>query len=100
YPTRQTRRHVGPIPLRNGIYPVMIRAICAAETEVMSATGTLLSEIEAFSRQAGIKPSTLGRKAVNDGKLHERLRNGGSVTLETADRIRRWMREYRVEHAA
>lgn len=61
---------------------------------IMSATEALLSEIEDFSRKAGIKPSTLGRKAINDGKLHERLRKGGSVTLETAERIRRWMLEY------
>jgi hypothetical protein len=61
---------------------------------IMSATEALLSEIEGFSLRAGIKPSTLGRKAINDGKLYERLKNGGSVTLETAERIRKWMHEY------
>lgn len=77
---------MGCVPLHNGIYPVKVAN--------MSATDALLSEIEDFSRRAGMKPSTLGRKAINDGKLHERLRRGGSVTLETAERIRRWMREY------
>jgi hypothetical protein len=59
----------------------------------MNATETLMDEIEAFSRKAGISPSTLGRKAVNDGKLIHRLKRGGSVTLETAERIREYMRQ-------
>src|SRR5262249_3732374 len=31
---------------------------------------------------------TFGRRAVNDGKLASRLRNGGRITTETLDRIR------------
>jgi len=52
---------------------------------------TLLSQIESFLSETGIQPSTLGRQAVNDGKLIERLRDGGTVTLETATRIVEWM---------
>lgn len=74
-----------------GTHPTIIRR--------MTATEELLEEIEAFSREAGIAPSTIGRKSVNDGKLAERLKRGGSVTLETAERIRTWMRSH-TERAA
>ena len=35
--------------------------------------------------------ATFGRRAVNDGKLASRLRNGGRITTETLDRIRGFM---------
>jgi hypothetical protein len=53
-----------------------------------SAADSLLGEIESFCRQSGIAESTVGRQAVNDGKLCVRLRNGKDVTLDTAARIR------------
>lgn len=59
----------------------------------MSETQKLISEIEAFLRDAGMAESTFGRKAVNDGKLMARLRSSGSVTLEKASQIRRFMAE-------
>ena len=49
---------------------------------------TLLAEVDAFCRRAGMAESTFGRLAVNDGKLVSRLRNGGRVTIETVDRVR------------
>ena len=39
----------------------------------------------------GLAESTFGRRAVNDGKLASRLRNGGRITTETLDRIRGFM---------
>src|SRR5258708_3062720 len=39
--------------------------------------------------------STFGRRAVNDGKLVSRLRIGGRVTMETVERVRTFMSEYR-----
>ena len=57
----------------------------------MSETQKLLSEIDGCLRSAGMADSTFGRKAVNDGKLLERLRSGGSVTLEKAAQIRRFI---------
>ena len=44
-----------------------------------------------IAASAGLAESTFGRRAVNDGKLASRLRNGGRITTETLDRIRGFM---------
>src|SRR5579883_780958 len=51
----------------------------------------LLQEISDYCRQRGLAESTFGRRAVNDGKLASRLRNGGRITTDTLDRIRAFM---------
>src|SRR5476649_920021 len=51
----------------------------------------LLQEISDYCRQTGLAESTFGRRAVNDGKLANRLRHGGRITTETLDRIRGFM---------
>src|SRR5215475_12849397 len=51
----------------------------------------LLHQISDFCRHAGLAESTFGRRAVNDGKLANRLRNGGRITTETVDRIMAFM---------
>lgn len=51
----------------------------------------LLQEISDFCRTTGLAESTFGRRAVNDGKLANRLRNGGRITTDTLDRIRAFM---------
>src|SRR5262245_15523709 len=51
----------------------------------------LLQEISDYCRHTGLAESTFGRRAVNDGKLTARLRNGGRITTETLDRIRGFM---------
>src|ERR1700751_3880329 len=43
----------------------------------------LLQEISDYCRRTGLAESTFGRRAVNDGKLTTRLRNGGRITTET-----------------
>src|ERR1035438_6273574 len=48
-------------------------------------------EISEFCRQRGLAESTFGRRAVNDGKLANRLRNGGRITTDTLERIRSFM---------
>ena len=53
----------------------------------------ILREIGDFCRRQGLAESTFGRRAVNDGKLASRLRNGGSITTDTLDRIRAFMAE-------
>src|SRR5271168_3233906 len=51
----------------------------------------LLAEISDYCRQTGLAESTCGRRAVNDGKLAARLRNGGRITTDTLDRIHGFM---------
>jgi SAM-dependent methyltransferase len=51
----------------------------------------ILREIADFCRRTGVAESTFGRRAVNDGKLASRLRNGGRITTDTLDRIRAFM---------
>ena len=51
----------------------------------------LLQEISDYCRQSGLAESTFGRRAVNDGKLTSRLRNGGRITTDTLERIRSFM---------
>jgi hypothetical protein len=51
----------------------------------------LLQEISNYCRNTGLAESTFGRRAVNDGKLTTRLRNGGRITTDTLDRIRDFM---------
>ena len=48
----------------------------------------LLRDIADYCRSAQMAESTFGRLAVNDGKLVSRLRLGGRVTTDTADRVR------------
>jgi hypothetical protein len=55
----------------------------------------IIQEITVFCREAGLAESTFGRRAVNDGKLTARLRNGGRVTTETVDRIHAFMATWR-----
>src|SRR5258708_5905362 len=47
----------------------------------------ILSQISEFCRQADMAESTFGRRAVNDGKLVQRLREGKRITIDTLDRI-------------
>src|SRR6188768_2013029 len=60
----------------------------------------LLQEIVEYCRRTGLAESTFGRRAVNDGKLANRLRNGGRITTETLDRIRAFMDANRNASAA
>src|SRR5690242_15792691 len=60
----------------------------------------LLQEISDYCRQTGLAESTFGRRAVNDGKLASRLRNGGRITTDTLDRVRAFMAENRAEAGA
>ena len=51
----------------------------------------LLGEIADYCRVVGMAESTFGRRAVNDGKLVNRLRTGGRVTVDTVDRVRNFI---------
>lgn len=63
------------------------------DAEVLRAMNAqeLLQQIADYCRHSGLAESTFGRRAVNDGKLTQRLRNGGRITTETLDRIREFM---------
>ncbi len=52
---------------------------------------SLISRIEAYCAASGYTPGTVGLKAVNNSRLYERLRDGGSCTLETAGRLLEWL---------
>ncbi|MGY3357551.1 hypothetical protein ACVWZK_004214 [Bradyrhizobium sp. GM0.4] len=51
----------------------------------------ILSQITEFCRKADMAESTFGRRAVNDGKLVHRLREGKRITIDTLDRIQAYM---------
>jgi len=53
----------------------------------MATESELLKRIETYCAANDVAPSTFGRKAVNDGKLVERLRSGKSITLDTLRKI-------------
>lgn len=53
----------------------------------MPDSRALLAAIESFLPSSGMAASTFGARAVNDGKLVDRLRAGGSVRLETAEAV-------------
>jgi hypothetical protein len=50
-------------------------------------TDDLLDSIAQYCRRAQMAETTFGRRAVNDGKLVQRLRLGGRVTAETVRRV-------------
>jgi SAM-dependent methyltransferase len=59
----------------------------------MTDAETLLAQIEEACRRLKIAQTTFGRRAVNDGKLVNRLQQGGRVTLQTVDRVHRFIAE-------
>lgn len=61
----------------------------------MSTVASLLSEIDAFLKDAEIAETTFGLRALRDGKFVGRLRKGGGVTVSTVDRVRAYIAEQR-----
>lgn len=53
----------------------------------------LLAEVEAYLDRNPMPETTFGKHAVNDGKFMTRLRAGQNMTLDTVDRVRRFLRE-------
>ncbi|WP_407169448.1 hypothetical protein [Bradyrhizobium sp. ORS 111] len=47
----------------------------------------ILGQITDFCRRSDMAETTFGRRAVNDGKLVHRLREGKRITIDTLDRI-------------
>ncbi|MCW3838311.1 hypothetical protein ACFQ1E_19890 [Sphingomonas canadensis] len=59
----------------------------------MTDAEVLLEQIDDACRRLRIAQSTFGRQAVNDGKFVSRLRHGGRVTLQTVERVHRFIEE-------
>jgi phosphopantothenoylcysteine decarboxylase / phosphopantothenate---cysteine ligase len=59
-------------------------------------TRDLLNDIEAFLVEFGVSPTKFGLAAINDGHLVKNLRDGASVTLKTADKVRLYMAQRRL----
>jgi hypothetical protein len=57
-----------------------------------------LRDVEAFLALFNVRPSLLGKQAVNDGSLVTRLRQGRAPTLATVDKVYAWMERYGKEH--
>ena len=60
----------------------------------MLAAADLLDRIITYCRQSRMAETTFGRRAVNDGKLVARLRNGRSVSLDTAARVEAFIADH------
>src|SRR6201997_2260283 len=72
----------------------MPSAICCplpSQTAVPMKNDEILSQISEFCRQADMAESTFGRRAVNDGKLVHRLREGKRITIAPLDRIQAYI---------
>ncbi|MGD9811523.1 MAG: hypothetical protein AB7U35_09350 [Sphingobium sp.] len=59
----------------------------------MNDTEALLEQIEHACRRMQMAQTTFGRLAVNDGKLVARLQQGGRVTMQTVERVHRFIEE-------
>lgn len=57
------------------------------------STSQLISEVEAHAERCGLSPATIISRAVSNGRLYGRLKNGHGCTLDTAERIRAYMAE-------
>lgn len=61
----------------------------------MSARDDLLELIEGFLDRADMSPSRFGTLCMNDHTFVPRLRRGADVRLETADRVRAFICDWR-----
>jgi hypothetical protein len=80
---------IGPFLVRSGQQEFRSKKILILGR--IAVNEQILQEITEFCRARGLAESTFGRRAVNDGKLASRLRNGGRITTETLERIRGFM---------
>jgi hypothetical protein len=69
------------------------RDIGPAEPEVVDEPGQLIAEIQAYCEARGIEPSTLGKNAIGDRDLIDRLMRYRERTRDVAARLRAYMRK-------
>lgn len=60
----------------------------------MTEREKLLAEIERFLDRTGMGPTQFSEEAAGQRALMTRLKQGSDITLDTADRIRKYMRGY------
>src|SRR6478735_11938540 len=65
--------------------------ICSARDGKMDDAQTLLQQIEDTCRRLKMAQTTFGRLAVNDGKFVSRLQQGGRTTIQTVERVHRFI---------
>lgn len=51
----------------------------------------LIEDLVIFQAKSGLKFTTIGRKAIKNPRLWERLCSGGTITVEKADQVYAWM---------
>jgi len=61
----------------------------------MTEREKFISDIEAFIADTGVAATEFGRLTMNDKKFVGRLRAGSDVRLDTVERVRRFMTDYR-----
>lgn len=59
----------------------------------MTTNQQLLREIRSFCKAVGMAETTFGQKAVHEWTVVERLEAGRTITLATADRIRKFIED-------
>jgi hypothetical protein len=64
----------------------------------MTEREKLLAEIEAFLVKTGMGATRFGVEAKGEGPLLNRLRAGGGVGIDTAKKIRDFMRTYKQQN--
>lgn len=63
----------------------------------MSEQEKLLRDIETFLAKHDMPETVFGVKAMNDTALLIKLRKGRTVRIDTAEKLRRFMREYKTD---
>ena len=64
----------------------------------MSSREQFLAEIETFVATFQLSAKKFSLLAMGDGSFLLRIRKGGDVTLDTAEKVRRFMAGYRKAH--
>ena len=73
--------------MRLGKFPIDYGKVSHYLLSMNTLYDDIITDIEAYCSRHGIKPTTFGRKAIDDGKLFNRLKKGGGVTRKTEKRI-------------
>jgi hypothetical protein len=57
----------------------------------VSWTDRLKRDVEFFHTKTGMKYSTIGNKSIRNARFWDKINNGGTITLESADLIYQFM---------